>query len=135
MKKIITIIFMIFALLMNIYLIFYWKPNDTKLVNIKNNDSVEAVSYSKSIYKVNKNIIMDVISDEDKKQLNIIMDKLSTSDMGKIEEAFNLDDENKGIIQAFKIFKTRLSIQDYLDLRNIFSKIIDINYLDSYLNK
>ncbi|NFE74713.1 hypothetical protein JW813_02395 [Clostridium botulinum] len=136
MKRILTIIFMCFALLMNIYLIFYWQPNkDTKAIINKNNDSISVLSYSKSIYTVSKNNIINMLSEDDKKDLTRIVYKLSTSDIGRVKEAFNLEDENKGVITAFKVFETRLSTQDYKKIRGIFSKFIDIDYLDSNLIK
>ncbi|KAI3347994.1 hypothetical protein FDB55_01530 [Clostridium botulinum] len=136
MKRILTIIFMCFALLMNIYLIFYWQPNkDTKAIINKNNDSISVLSYSKSIYTVSKDNIINILSEDDKKDLTKIVYKLSTSDIGRVKEAFNLEDENKGVITAFKVFETRLSTQDYKKIRGIFSKFIDIDYLDSNLIK
>ena len=135
MKRILTIIFMVFALSMNIYLVFYWQPKDTKVIVGEKNDSVSVLSYSKSIYTVDKNNILNILSEDDKKDLMKIIYKLSTSDIGKIEEAFKLDDENIGVINAFKIFNSRLSTQDYIKLREIFSKFIDIDYLDSNLTK
>ncbi|ACD52996.1 UNVERIFIED_ORG: hypothetical protein B2H98_16330 [Clostridium botulinum] len=136
MKRILTIIFMCFALLMNIYLIFYWQPNkDTKAIINKNNDSISVLSYSKSIYTVSKDNIINILSEDDKKDLTRIVYKLSTSDIGRVKEAFNLEDENKGVITAFKVFETRLSTQDYKKIRGIFSKFIDIDYLDSNLIK
>ncbi|MBN1057392.1 hypothetical protein DWV13_10405 [Clostridium botulinum] len=136
MKRILTIIFMCFALLMNIYLIFYWQPNkDTKAIINRNNDSISVLSYSKSIYTVSKDNIINILSEDDKKDLTRIVYKLSTSDIGRVKEAFNLEDENKGVISAFKVFETRLSTQDYKKIRGIFSKFIDIDYLDSNLIK
>ncbi|WP_315081627.1 hypothetical protein [uncultured Clostridium sp.] len=135
MKRILTITFMCFALLMNIYLIFYWQPKDAKAIIARNNDSVSVLSYSKSMYTVNKNNIMNILSEDDKKDLTRIVYKLSTSDIGKVEEAFNLEDENEGLITAFKVFETRLSTQDYKKIRNIFSEFIDIDCLDSNLIK
>ncbi|KIL08770.1 hypothetical protein SR42_07270 [Clostridium botulinum] len=136
MKRILTIIFMCFALLMNIYLIFYWQPNkDTKAIINRNNDSISVLSYSKSIYTVSKDNIINILSEDDKKDLTRIVYKLSTSDIGRVKEAFNLEDENKGVITAFKVFETRLSTQDYKKIRGIFSKFIDIDYLDSNLIK
>ncbi|MBY7026785.1 MULTISPECIES: hypothetical protein [Clostridium] len=136
MKRILTIIFMCFALLMNIYLIFYWQPNkDTKAIINKNNDSISVLSYSKSIYTVSKDNIINILSEDDKKDLTRIVYKLSTSDIGRVKEAFNLEDENKGVITAFKVFETRLSTQDYKKIRGIFSKFVDIDYLDSNLIK
>ncbi|NFO29994.1 hypothetical protein FDB41_06310 [Clostridium botulinum] len=136
MKRILTIIFMCFALLMNIYLIFYWQPNkDTKAIINKNNDSISVLSYSKSIYTVSKDNIINILSEDDKKDLTRIVYKLSTSDIGRVKEALNLEDENKGVITAFKVFETRLSTQDYKEIRGIFSKFIDIDYLDSNLIK
>lgn len=135
MKRTLTVIFMCFALAMNIYLIFYWQPKDAKVITTSNNDSVSVLSYSKSMYKVNKNNIMNILSEDDKKDLTKIICKLSTSDIGKVKEAFDLEDENEGLVTAFKVFKTRLSTQDYKKIRDIFSKFIDIDYLDSNLIK
>ncbi|MDR5587704.1 MULTISPECIES: hypothetical protein [Clostridium] len=135
MKRILTIIFMTFALLMNIYLIFYWQPKDAKAIITSNNDSVSVMSYSRSMYTVNKNTVMTILSEDDKKNLTRIVYKLSTSDIGKVEEAFNLEDENEGLMRAFKVFQTRLSTQDYIKLRGIFSKFIDIEVLDLNLKK
>ena len=141
MKKIITIIFMIVAFLMNIYLIFYWKPNENKFTNIKNDESISVMSNSKSIYTVSKENINDVLSQEEKNELKTIVNKLSTVDIGNLGHIVNLDYEinfeveNKELIQAFRIFKTRLSSEDYSKIRDIFSKFIDIEYIESNLIK
>lgn len=136
MKKVITYVFMGFAVIMNAYLIFYWNPKDYSYKTAKlDNDCISVISYSKPIYTKNKDTIEKNLCDEDKKDLNRIISKLSTTDIGRIKECLKIKDDTKSVVEIFKIFSTRLSSNDYLRVREICSDFIDIKYLDENLKK
>lgn len=136
MRKIITYVFMGVAVIMNAYLIFYWNPKDyTDKIAKSQNDCINVMSYSKPIYTKNKDTIKENLCDEDKKDLNRIISKLSTTDIGRIKECLKIKDDTKSVVGTFKIFSTRLSRNDYLRVREICSDFIDLKYLDEELKK
>ncbi|MBW6408882.1 hypothetical protein [Clostridium weizhouense] len=136
MRKVITYVFMGFAIIMNAYLIFYWNPKDYGYkIDKLDNDCISVMSYSKSIYTKNKDTIEKNLCDEDKKDLNRIILKLSTADIGRIKECLKIKDDTKSVVEVFKILSTRLSSNDYLRIREICSNFIDLKYLDENLTK
>ena len=131
MKRFCTYLILMAAILMNIYLIFYWYPIDGTY--IKGDISKEVISYSKSIYKVNKKDVINKLQDNDKKELETIIYKLSAFDIGKIDNYIEDSYEDRGIINTFKIFKKRLSEEDYNRIKEICSMFLDINELEKQL--
>ncbi|SFC32656.1 hypothetical protein [Clostridium uliginosum] len=136
MRRLLTYLFMSFALVMNVYLLFCWQPEGKNNNIIQGYEkSTEVMSYSKSIYTENKDNIMKNLSDEDKKDLNRIISNLSTVDIGRIQDYFKTLDDNRGLVEIFKVFSKRLSSTDYMRIRKICSNFVDIQYLDSELKK
>ncbi|RII32435.1 hypothetical protein D2A34_22410 [Clostridium chromiireducens] len=133
MKKYLIGLFLFITVIMNIYLVFYWEPQGQ--MSAKKEDVETVVSYTKSIYKVNKGKILEQLSPENKKELEQIMKKLSALDMGRIKEYYEEPDEEKGVINAFKLLKKRLSSEDYNKLEQLSSSFLDIKRINEKIKK
>ncbi|MFW2489871.1 hypothetical protein ACN077_15075 [Clostridium chromiireducens] len=133
MKKYLIVLFLFITVIMNIYLVFYWEPQGQ--MSAKKEDVETVVSYTKSIYKVNKGKILEQLSPENKKELEQIMKKLSALDMGRIKEYYEEPDEEKGVINAFKLLKKRLSSEDYNKLEQLSSSFLDIKRINEKIKK
>lgn len=131
MKRFSAYLILMAAILMNIYLVFYWQP--IKSTYIKNDVSKEVISYSKSIYKINKKDVINKLQDSDKKQLETIIYKLSAFDIAKINNYIEDSYEDRGIINTFKTLKKRLSEEDYKRIKEICSVFLDIDELEKQL--
>lgn len=131
MKKVFIFITVMFALLLNVYLIFYWYPEEKN--SNKEEISKETVSYTQSIYKVDKNDILKQLQTEDKKNFESILGKLSAFDLGKIKEYVQDSDEQKGIKNIFVLLKKRLTNEDYEKIKEISSKFLDMDAVDQLL--
>jgi hypothetical protein len=125
MKKNLLCLFLICAVIANIYLIFYWNPKN-KVVN-QEEVSKEVVSYSKSLYKFDKENSLQQLSTDNKKELEKIMKKLSTFDYGKIKEYYEYPNEEEGLINIFKLLRKRLTTEDYKRIQEISSVFLDID--------
>ncbi|MVX63868.1 hypothetical protein GKZ28_09210 [Clostridium chromiireducens] len=133
MKKYLIGLFLFMTVIMNIYLVFYWEPQSQ--MSAEKEDVETVVSYTKSIYKVNKGKILEQLSPENKKELEQIMKKLSALDMGRIKEYYEEPDEEKGVINAFKLLKKRLSSEDYNKLERLSSSFLDIKRINEKIKK
>lgn len=132
MKRFVVCVTLIFTLIVNICLIFYWQPQEKNIEN--KNISKEVVSYEKNLYKIDKNQILEKLSSDDKKDLEKILKKLSTLDMGKIKENFEGSD-NDGIIKSFMLIKKRLADDDYKRIEEISSPFLDIDEIHKEMKK
>lgn len=128
MKKILIYLILVFAIIINIYLIFCWQPQGKGV--IKEQVSKETLSYSRSLYKIDKGKVLEQLSVEDKKDLEKILKKLSTFDMGKIKEYYEDSNEEEGIIDTFKLLKKRLTTEDYKRIEEIASSFLDIESIN-----
>lgn len=128
MKKILIYLFLTFTIITNIYLIFYWEPQNK--VVIQEEASKEVISYSKSLYKLDKDEVLKRLSPDNKKDLEKIIKKLSTFDLGKIQEYYEDSDEEEGIINIFTLLKKRLTTEDYKKIQEISSPFVDITSIN-----
>jgi hypothetical protein len=133
MKKFLIYLILTFAVIINIYLIFCWQPQGKGI--IKDPVSKETISYSRSLYKIDKEKALDQLSAEDKKELEKILKKLSTFDMGKIKEYYEDSNEEEGIISIFKLLKKRLITEDYKRIEEITSSFLDIGGINEEIKK
>ena len=117
MKKIVIYLFLVCAVITNIYLIFYWEPQ-SKVVT-QEEISKEAISYSKSVYKLDKGKVLEKLSSDDKKDFEKIIKKLSTFDLGKIKEYYEDSNDEEGVINIFKLLRKRLTTEDYKRIHEI----------------
>ena len=143
-------LFLIFiTVILNMYLIFIWSPysnktyntittyNDTNnlidvdnTLNINNEDYREIFKES-SLFFSEENLI-ESLSEDESKELNHILCKLSTSDLGKwIDLKNNLD--NKSIIEFFRVIQRRLGFEDYEKVKSIIGRIIDVDRTEALL--
>jgi hypothetical protein len=128
MKRILIYLVLIFAVIANIYLMFYWEPQSKVVAQPK--DSKEVVSYSKSIYKLEKGKILEKLSSNDKKDLEKIIKKLSTFDIGKIKEYYENFNDEEGVVNIFRLLKKRLTIEDYERIHEISASFLDFNSIE-----
>lgn len=131
MRRFLTYTILFIAITMNIYLIFYWKPKESVLINKDLN--VQVSSYSKSLYKINKDKIIEQMDSNDKKDLRRIVSQLSSFDIGRIKEYFNSEDNDEGLIGAFKLLKRRLNTSEYNRIKDIFTPFIDTEELEKLI--
>ena len=128
MKRILIYLVLICAVIANIYLIFCWEPQSKVAVQPK--DSKEVVSYSKSVYKLEKGKILEKLSSNDKKDFEKIIKKLSTFDIGKIKEYYQDFNDEEGVINIFKLLRRRLTIEDYERIHEISDSFLDFNSIE-----
>lgn len=133
MKKLFIYLFSTFIIILNIYLIFCWQPQSE--VSIKEENSKETISYSKTLFKVDKEKALEQLSSDDKRDLEKILKKLSTLDMGRIKTYYEDSNEEEGIINAFKLLKKRLISEDYKRMVEISSSFIEMNNVSQKIKK
>lgn len=131
MKKNLACIVLIFTIILNVYLMFYWNPG-SEYVNEKNN-SEQTVTCSESLYKVDKDKAIKELTDEERKNLETIMGKLSAFDLGKIKEYIADPNDEEGIKSIFMLLRKRLTSEDYETIKNISSKFLDIERVNQLL--
>lgn len=128
MKKFLIYLFLTCTIIINIYFMFYWEPQNKTI--IQEEVSKEVISYSKSLYKLNKEDALRQLSPDNKKELEKIIKKLSTFDMGKLQEYYEEPNEEKGIINIFTLLKKRLTTEDYKKIQEISSPFVDISRIN-----
>lgn len=88
---------------------------------------------SKSVFKVDKNTIMDKINFQDKLRLMNITRKLSIIDYGTINKNLKGQDEYNCARDIFRILKSRLSSKDYNEVKEILKPYIDVDAIEKSL--
>ena len=131
MKKVLVYLVLACTVLINIYLTLYWEPQSKG--STKDAVSEETVSYSKSLYKLDKEKVLEQLSTDDKKEIENIMKKLSAFDMGKVKEYYEDANEDEGVIEIFKLLKKRLPTEDYKRIEEIDSSFLDIKEINKKL--
>jgi hypothetical protein len=94
------------------------------------NDNKENEKSNVPVFKVSKNEIMDKLSFIDKAKILAISKSLSPGDFNKLQEDINDNDEKKGMTNAVQLLKTRLSEDDFDNMKNIASKFINLDALN-----
>jgi hypothetical protein len=94
------------------------------------NDNKEDEKNSVPVFKVSKNEIMDKLSFIDKAKILAISKSLSPGDFNKLQEDINDNDEKEGMTNAVQLLKTRLSEDDFDNMKNIASKFINLDALN-----
>ena len=128
MKKIVLYLLLIFAVITNIYLIFYWQPQN-KVIN-QEAVSKETISYSKSVYKLEKGKVLEQLSSQDKKDFYKILKKLSSFDIGKVKEYYENSNDEEGIKNIFSLLKKRLTTEDYQRMKEISYSFLDLDRIN-----
>lgn len=133
MKKVLIYLIFFIALFANIYLIFYWEPQSKN--GIQEKASKETLSYSTTLYKVGKEKALEQLSDNDKKDLEKIINKLSAFDIGKIKDYYADSNEDEGIVDIFSLLKKRLATEDYKKIEEISNSFLDIKGIEKEIKK
>lgn len=131
MKKFVRYLILVCAVITNIYLMFYWKPQD-KVIN-QEEVSKEAISYRKSVYKLDKGNLLEQLSVNDKKDFERIIKKLSAFDIGKIKEYYEYSNEEEGVINIFRLLKKRLITEDYIRMQEMSYSLVDLQIINEVI--
>ena len=128
MKRKLIYLFLVCIVITNVYLIFYWEPQ-SKMVT-QDEVSKETISYSQSIYKLDKGSILEKLSSSDKRDFEKIIKKLSTFDLGKIKEYYEDSNDEEGVVSIFKLLRERLTAEDYKQIHQISASFLDLDSID-----
>jgi hypothetical protein len=102
--------------------------------NINPNKSLKQSSLEEMVvYKVPKQEIFESISREDKTKILSITNKISPSDYARINNCLKSEMGNSELAKIIGILKTRLSHDDYSELREIAVKYIYIEKLEKVI--
>ena len=93
----------------------------------ENNDTEKTAS----VFKVNREDIFSELSFFDKEKLLLISTKLKVSDYKKINVLLQGDVDGTGVLTSLKILKDKLSKNDYSKIKQIFSKFINMDLVDT----
>lgn len=147
MKKKIYIIAMTLVALIPTYFIFLWQPAENQIeatneLNVSkeaiqktynqkvNTDTVEIPKTNKKpILRIQRDKIKELLSDEDKKKINEILNKLSTVDLNRAEELINNRDSDS-IKEFVLLIKKRLSLKDYKQIETILVPFINFESIN-----
>lgn len=124
MKKIIIYGFMVIAIVINIYLIFIWTPD-----NLDDLKSQSVIYTYKPTYTFDKDEILKKLSDNEEDELKHILEKMSVFDMECVKKYLNQGEE-EDIRKAFSIMKRRLSVNDYRKIKEIFDEFMDMSIIE-----
>jgi hypothetical protein len=128
MRKIVIYLLLVYAVIINIYLIFYWEPQ-SRVINQKE-VSNQTLSYSKSVYKLEPEKALKQLSYDDRKDFEKIIKKLSTIDIGKIKAYYENSNEEESIKNIFTLLKKRLTTEDYQKMKKISYSFLDLERLN-----
>ena len=131
MRKFLIYLFLIFAIIINIYLIFYWQPQNKIIAKKEVNE--ETIAYSKSLYKTDKEKVLEQLSPDNKRDFEKIIKKLSTFDVGKIKEYVKNPNEKESIINIFRLLNKRLTTEDYTKIKEISASFLDLDQINGSL--
>lgn len=134
----------IITVFMNMYLIFMWHPNENleeAAINTYKNESdistnqldedSNILESGESFYLNQINLLED-INEDDMKELNDILNKLSTSDLSKWIKV-KQDENNENLIEFFKLIKKRMNSDDYEKVKRIIGKNIDVDRIEAII--
>ena len=133
MKRKLIYLFLVCILITNSYLIFYWEPQSKTI--IQDEVSKQTISYSQSVYKLDKGSVLEKLSSDDKRDFEKIIKKLSAFDLGKIKEYYEDPNDEEGVISIFKLLKKRLTTEDYRQIHQISSSFLDLERIDTIIKK
>lgn len=111
------------------------KESENSSINTDSNANNVSIKYDSEIetqpvFKVKKDDIFSSMSIIDKERVFVIATKLSKTDYNKIVYLLKNDNNGSGVISSFQILKDKLSKKDYLKLKGIAGKYINMNVVD-----
>lgn len=110
------------------------KSNSASAIENNNNVQDEAYPANAAIFKVDVGKLQDEVTLLDKAKLMTVATKISSVDYAKINNYMGDSNRTRGIINIFKLLKIRLSAKDYDQFKNVASKYVDVNCIESYIN-
>jgi hypothetical protein len=135
MKRLLMYLFIICAIITNIYFIFVWEPSGK--VAVQQNDfalqktpTKEVISYSKLVYKFDKEKILERLPSDDRKEFDKIINRLSAFDIGKIKEYYEDYNDEEGAVNICNLLEKRLTIEDYKRIREISSSLLEFDNIE-----
>ena len=127
---------MVTALSITVYSVVFWEPGNIQLSFKTNDESIEAMSEvneieheEKSILKIDRELIKEKISNEDRQKMKLIKNKLSIVDLSRIEDEMDKENEEEGIRNTLNILSRRLSEDDYKRVKIILEPYIEFSAL------
>ncbi|GKU23326.1 hypothetical protein [Clostridium folliculivorans] len=105
----------------------YVNKEDNYDSGIFDEESVPTVS----IFKIDKNTIINRIGMADKAKLIYLSRKLSITDYDNIQEDLKSSNEIEASKDIFTILKKKLSYSDYEKVKNILSPYINVDYIEN----
>lgn len=86
-----------------------------------------------TVFKVDKNTIINKLSVAEKMKLMNLSKKLSVIDYGRIKEYLESSEEYESAVAIFKILKSRLTSAEYKEIKDILIPYIDVEKIEKKL--
>jgi hypothetical protein len=86
-----------------------------------------------TVFKVDKNTIINKLSVAEKMKLMNLSKKLSVIDYGRIKEYLESGEEYESAVAIFKILKSRLTSGEYKEIKDILIPYIDVEKIEKKL--
>ena len=102
------------------------KGNNPEIINTE--DKQDNVA---PVFKVNPENILNDMSFFDKERIMVIVAKLKASDYSKITSLLQNDSQGKGVLDALKLLKDKLSNNDYSKIKQIAGKFINMDLVEN----
>lgn len=103
---------------------------DVSISDVSNEEKEEPVI---TVFKVDKNTIMDKLSVSEKMKLINLSKKISVIDYGRIKEYLESGEEYDSAVAIFRILKSRLTNDDYKEIKEILTPYIDLEKIEKNL--
>lgn len=96
----------------------------------------EKASYptSAAVFKIEPEKLQGELTLLDKRTLLAVITKISPVDYAKINNYLKDENHTRGVINIFSLLKTRLSKSDYKQFKDMASKYVDVDCIESYIN-
>lgn len=104
--------------------------NEKNIALINSNEESKEVIAKTSAFKFTEEEMERLIPKSSKEKVKDIVKKLSTVDIIKVKECFNNENKEEGLRDGFNLIRTRISENDYEEIKNILSEYIDFDSLE-----
>jgi len=106
------------------------KENNSYSYNKENSGQIQNKK-DISVFKVSKEKIIDNLSISDKVKIFSISKSLSHSDLNRLQNDINNNDEKRGISDAMYLLKAKLDNKDFNVVKDIASKFINLDSISN----
>ena len=142
MKKSMCILAMIIFGIIPIYFVAIWEPEEISSIDLGNSKqtiedispekvNIDLVEYQnkdiKPILRISKEKIKEKLSEENKKKIKNIVNKLSSVDLNKMEEILANEEDSEAIKDVVILLKKRLCLKDYKEIQTILVPYINFD--------